>query len=321
MSWAFEPLIEKAKLYAQRGHSEDIHSSLFAFWMSLSLETLARAALSKIHPCLLADPTTEGNIHYAFGINPKTNPKSIAAKAVFARCSVMVPNFTDRMSTHCLLLADRRNKELHTGEAAFEGIDCGTWLPQTYEIFDILLQHCNRSLDDLLGTEHAATAKGMLKDQRESLLKEVKERISKAKSNFDALTGPAKSERVDKAKAAVSAWVAKGSLRQTENCPACGFLAAVSGEALSRGAAKIDEANATITREVRVLPNGLACPTCHLKLDSYQELLHAGVGKIFTSVEEEDPIQFFGIVPEDHVDINKLLEEHYYDEMNGYQNE
>src|SRR5690348_11746863 len=108
MDWASEALYNKAKVFAERAHDQPIDSALFAFWMSLTIEMLARAALAKIHPALLADPREPENIQYVFGITPKTPPKSIHAKTVFARCSVFVDGFTDRMSGHCLIMADRR---------------------------------------------------------------------------------------------------------------------------------------------------------------------------------------------------------------------
>jgi hypothetical protein len=44
----------------------------------------------------------------------------------------------------------------------------------------------------------------------------------------------------------------------------------------------------------------------------------AGLGAIYKIEEEEDPIEFFGIVPEEHVDVSELLRNHFADE---YQNE
>ena len=144
MDWASDTLYSKAKLYARRAHDERIDSALFGFWMSLSMELLARAALASIHPALLADPREPDNIQYAFGIVPKGVPKSIQAKALFARCSVFITDFTDKMSGHCLIMADRRNAELHSGVAAFEGIDNSGWLPSTYEVIEILLNYLKR---------------------------------------------------------------------------------------------------------------------------------------------------------------------------------
>jgi len=321
MEWGFDALYGKAKLFAQRANAEKLDSALFGVWMSLCSELLARAALAKIHPVLLADPTNEGNIHYVFGVNPKSNPKSVQAKAVFSRCSVLVKGFTDRMAGLCLVLADRRNKELHGGHAAFEGVEATTWLPHTYEVFDVLLKHIGVSFEDFLGKEHAAVALGMLKDQREHVEKEVKERISKFKKDFDGLDGKTKGERIAKTEAALKVWMKKNPLGHSHDCPSCGFAGALHGESLNRGPVKINEDEGTIKREVRVLPNKFRCGVCGIKLDGYQELLQAGLGKVFTTEEDEDPIEFFGIVPEDHVDIDKIIEEHYAEEMYGYQNE
>jgi hypothetical protein len=177
MDWEPEVLYNKAKLYARRAHDEPVDSALFGLWMSLALELLARSALAHIHPVLLADPREQDNIHYAFGIVPKNVPKSIPSKALFARCSVLVPGFTDKMSAHCLIMADRRNSELHTGAAAFEGIDNSKWLPPTYEVIEILLAHLKRDFTDFLG-DHGAVAMETLRDRRDTIKKEVQEKLA-----------------------------------------------------------------------------------------------------------------------------------------------
>src|SRR5262245_33395535 len=70
-------LYDKARLFMHLAHEQPIESQLFAFWASLSLELLCRAALAKVHPVLLADPREDGNILYAFGIQPARPPKGI----------------------------------------------------------------------------------------------------------------------------------------------------------------------------------------------------------------------------------------------------
>ncbi len=321
MEWEFDPLFAKAKLYAQRAHEENLDSPLFGFWMSLATELLARAALARIHPVLLADPTAEGNIHYVFGIVPKQNPRSVHAKTVFARCSVFIEKFTDQMSGHCLLLADRRNKELHGGDAAFEGLDPATWLPKTYEAFDVLLTHIGSSFHGLLGKEHGAIAASMLKDRREHIEKDVKDRISNARKEFEQLKGEEKTSRAGKTEVAMKQWLQKNPLGRPADCPSCGFAGALHGESLNRGPAKVSEDDGLLVREVRVLPTKFRCGVCLLKLDGYQELLQAGLGKVFTSSEEEDPVEFFGIDPEEYIDIEKVVNEYMAEEMYGYQNE
>ena len=77
MDWDSTLLYNKAKLYAERAHSEPVESALFALWMSLALELLARAALSRIHPVLLADPREQDPIHYVFWGGADEHPELV----------------------------------------------------------------------------------------------------------------------------------------------------------------------------------------------------------------------------------------------------
>lgn len=323
MDWSPESLYGKAKLYAQRAHDEPVESALFGFWMSLSLELLARAALSQIHPALLADPKEPDNIQYAFGIIPKNVPKSIQAKALFARCSVFIADFTDKMSGHCLIMADRRNSELHSGAAAFEGIDNSKWLPSTYEVVDVLLNHLRRNFTDFLGDEHGPVAVEALRDRRETIKKEVQEKLAAARKFYAEQTPEWKAERSASATPAMEAFVKANRLMRSHKCPACENKAIVSGETVGRGAARIDEAAGTIKREVRVLPNSFRCPFCKLNLSGFQELNEAGVGAIYTVEEQEDPIEFFGIDPEQYIDVDEVVRKYAEDHYAGddYDNE
>ena len=64
----------------------------------------------------------------------------------------------------------------------------------------------------------------------------------------------------------------------------------------------------------------MICVVCRLDLKGFQELNEAGLGAIYTVSEEEDPIDFFGIVPEEYVDVDELIRERAEEEW-GYQNE
>lgn len=320
MDWASDSLYNKAKVFARRAHNEPVNSALFAFWMSLSLELLARSALSHIHPVLLADPKEPDNLQYAFGIVPKGIPKSIAAKALFARCSVFVKDFTDKMSGHCLIVADRRNSELHTGAAAFEGLDNAKWLPESYEVIQILLAHLGRNFNDFLG-DHGQVALEVIRDRRDTIKKEVHDKLSAARKAYEALSPEEKAARDGGASATTRSWMAGTRLRRQCPCPACKNVAVVGGETVSRSPVKIDEDDNVIRREIRVLPNKLQCAYCNLALVSYQELKEADLGGIYTIAEEEDPIEFFGIEPEDYIDVEDVVRRYGEDMAAGYQNE
>jgi hypothetical protein len=224
-------------------------------------------------------------------------------------------------------MADRRNSELHSGIAAFEDIDNSAWLPATYEVMEVLLRHIGTDFAEFLGKDHAQSAIKMLhaqsaikmlKDRRENIKKEVLDRLSAAKKIAANVSSELRAKREESVEAPIAKWLSENALRRGCNCPACGSGAIMSGESISRGPARVDEDAATIQREVRVLPNFFRCPVCKLKLDGYQEMLEAGLGTIYTAVEVEDPIEFFGIVPEEHVDVEKLLREYHED---GYANE
>jgi hypothetical protein len=319
MDWDSTLLYNKAKLYAERAHSEPVDSALFGLWMCLGLELLARASLAHIHPVLLADPREQDNIHYAFGILPRSIPKSIPAKALFARCSVFISGFTDKMSAHCLILADRRNSELHSGAAAFEHIDNAKWLPATYEVVEVLLVHLGRDFPDFLGG-HASVAVEALKDRHDNIKKEVQSKLSAARRAYESLSPQEKEEQNIAADQKTAAWVRETKLRLKSPCPACGNAAVISGEVVGRGPVRIDEDSGSITREVRVLPNKLHCAFCNLLLASFQDLREADRGTIYTVEEHEDPMEFFGIDPEEYVDVDKIIRRYAEDEF-GYNNE
>jgi len=162
MIWDYDGLWQKAKQYVDRAYREEREGSLFAFWSSLSLEFLARATLARIHPALLADPSSPEHLLYAFGIEKTTKPKSIAITTVFLRCTNVCPEFTKDVSDACTTITERRNSELHSGELAFEGIPTSNWLAQFYKACSILLKFQEKSLADLLPPEEVAAANAMI---------------------------------------------------------------------------------------------------------------------------------------------------------------
>jgi hypothetical protein len=166
-----EVAITASWIYITRAHDQPIDSHLFAFWVSLSLELLCRAALARVHPVLLADPREDGSILYAFGIQPAKRAKTIVTKAILIRCTLLVDGFTEEMASHCALMADRRNAELHSGAVAFDEFDNALWLPPTYETIEVLLKHMGVIFEDFLGSDHAPAAVEMVRGRRETIKK------------------------------------------------------------------------------------------------------------------------------------------------------
>jgi hypothetical protein len=83
---------------------------------------------------------------------------------------------------------------------------------------------------------------------------------------------------------------------------------------------KVDEEESAISRTVRVMPNKLRCAHCKLILLSFQELREAERGNIYTVDVTQDPIEFFGIDPEEYVDVDEIVRR-YGEDMAAYENE
>jgi hypothetical protein len=259
---------------------------------------------------LLADPVADGNIFYAFGKQPKTSPKSIQAKTVFGRCMIFVDGFTMEMSEHCILMASLRNSELHTGVAAFETLDNAAWLPATYEMMAVLLPHLGTNFEDFLGEDDGSAARKMLADRRENLKKEILDRISAAEKEYAHLEDSEKETRRKTFQPRIMSMLRQRNTLRECKCPACRESAIMAGEIVSRGPVRIDEAKPVIEREVRVLPTQFKCPYCGLTLNGFQEMREAGVGTIYAVTEDEDPVEFFGVNPEDYIDTEEFIRNH-----------
>ena len=312
MNWSFDALFAKAKLYMERADEEDANSPLFPFWASLSLEFLCRAALSAVHPSLLADPREGSNLLYACGIEVKTAPKSIPAKTVFDRCQSVIPTFDKSAFEYCLMMSERRNAELHSGEAAFEGLDTGRWLPRHYELAEVVLIHINKSLEDYLGDDGAERARAMLDDMKRGMQATVEEKKSACRKWFIQLGSQERATKIAAANEKIDDIINKTADVAKVTCPACGSAGIVMGEVSGYGKPKIRDDQVRV--EKRVLPNEFRCACCNLRLSGYGELNLAGVGSIFTIDKFEDPVEFFNIDVQDYADVDEMMREYAADE-------
>jgi hypothetical protein len=223
LEWSSDTLWSKAKLFSEQAFSVDPRGELFPLLASLSLEALGKAALSKIHPALIADPRGEGqNVLYAFGV-PTKEPRTIVAKTVFSRLTLLVHAFTEDDAKACLLMAERRNRQLHTGEMAYADHKSGSWLPDYYRVVTILVEFMGRELVEFLGKSGATEAleTNVREDQR--INSGVIKRISACKQAIAALTPDELTARRKNAEPKRS-WVVFGEgglWGKSHLCPAC----------------------------------------------------------------------------------------------------
>jgi len=158
-TWNPDALFVKAQRYIENMLGVGSDQWEYALWSSLSLEFLARAALANVSPALLADNKDSwSSLYHALGFKPtepKFTPKSIPISDVFRRLTAILPEFSKEHADFGILHTGRRNSELHSGEAAFEGVKASKWQPDFYQVSEALLRSMGMSLSDFIGEAEA----------------------------------------------------------------------------------------------------------------------------------------------------------------------
>jgi hypothetical protein len=284
MTWTHDGLWQKTKVYVKRTFDLDRDSPLFPFWAILSLEMLARAALAKVHPVLLADPTGGENILYACGFPSPKAPKSIPAKTVFSRCQKVVADFTEEEFKICMTLVDRRNQELHTGAASFEDFPTTIWLADFFRISELLLRSQGLELSDLFDEDEAKAAQVMIEASRNKARKKASDQIAAAKRTFQAL--PEQERNNLRGSASAKAKQARRLFGKLISCPACDSEAVITGENVRSTEPRLEEG--LIIQETVMIPTLLRCFSCQLELNGHSLLHGAQLGGQYTVRKELD---------------------------------
>lgn len=298
--WTSDALWAKSKSFCDFAFETQPGSALFPLLASFALELLGKSALAKIHPVLIADPRGEGsNVLYAFGV-PTKSPHTIVAKSVFSRLTQLVPGFTQEDEDACMLLAERRNRELHTGVFAYSGYNSGEWLDDFYRVAKVLCDFLGRDVSELLGPTHGAEAEETAKQSREKAEARVHKAIAEAKARFQALR-PAEILERAKVVSGLSSWhYDMGQTYRVTDCPACQKPALLAVRVVAERPAEIDVD--TIYQTDVLSPRAFRCPVCDLELQGTAELRVVKLADQLTRTYESTPVEFFDIQPEQVVD-------------------
>jgi hypothetical protein len=291
MSWKSEDLWKKACLYYSRAFEHDREDPLFPLWSSIGLEFLARAALAKVHPSLLADPMQGENVLYACGFPSAKPPKSVSAKTVFHRLTVVMPGFTSSDFKFCTALMEMRNAELHSGELPFDKYATTKWYPQLCRISKLMAEYCGKSLAELFGPKESKAALELVDVFKSKLRAEVTQLIKQFKQGFALLNKSAAADKIKGAKLEVSRhsdWKCRKL-----SCPACKTEGLLQGDIL-----KVLEAKATeegIEEKAIIIPTRFSCYACGLSLPTSQHLYFANMADQHTKTTFSDPRDYYGI--------------------------
>jgi len=290
--WDAEALFVKAQRYAESmlGDVPDEQEALFA---SLTLEFLARAALANVSPALLADASNWQSLLHSLGFTPtesKFSPKSITAAELFRRLSAVIPNFTQENESFCVVHTGRRNAELHSGEAAFDGVSNSSWSPRFYATCEVLLNSMGETLESLVGKEESATARKLVAAAADETSKAAKGDVEAHRKVWEAKN---KNER-DALSAGAKIW-ARRQMGHRVSCPTCKSAALIQGEPVGATHRKLEEDEITQVQEY--LPTHFECVACGLKVLGLSRLNAIGLGDRYKSTSIYDAAEYYA--PED----------------------
>jgi hypothetical protein len=289
-----ESLWQKAKLYARRATAASRDDPTFGLWATIALEFLARSTIARVHPVLVADPQEPQYLLYAFGFRTDRSPRTIAAKAVFARCQAIVPGFTDTERTFAMTLIERRNAELHSGSPAFHGIPSSEWLAEYYRVCDILLKGQGRGLGHLFGGDEAKTARKLIRAAESNVKSKVLSELARLGNEFRALPRAQRKKLAAEGRKRAELSATSRALATRVRCPSCNSWGVQWGQRVRTGE-PIAEEDIILIKSV-VLPTKFECVACGLTLTSHGELHFAGIGDRFTVDEYIDPRDYYGLV-------------------------
>jgi hypothetical protein len=318
MSWEREPLFSKAKLFFEKAFDEDKEEPHFGLWCAMGLELLARSAVAKVSPTLLAEPDREHqNLLHALNLgSSKKQRKSIATIQVLSLCQTLIKEFTESECTVASAIVNRRNEELHSGGVAFDEYPTQQWISGFYKCCKILSEFQGESLKSLFGEDLQKEADLILAEEAEEIQGKTKNQIAAHKKVFEGKEEKERTRLKEEAQKNSDKLSSRGHHRVV--CPSCGCTATVLGDPFGKD--NIEHGFGEIIVRQSILPTKFNCIACELKLNGYNVLSAAGIGNHYTRRTTYTPEEFYEMInPDDYVAIAER-----YDEIgphNEYNNE
>jgi hypothetical protein len=293
----------KSKVFVARGliarNAGDFDT--FHTWAALALELLGKAALASVHPALVADPNSFNSLLVACGRPVTDDTRSIGAKTVYERLKSLSNEFDDRAAKFCMLTANRRNEELHSGNSPTGDLAPERWVPEYWRLADIISRIANRTLEEWLGAEEASRARSVIQDTSRVLAAAIEGRISNARSSFDRKYPPDSQELRDILAVTQKMDVPVGHRDLVRNadghtrveCPACGASAWLFGEEIGSHRHPVeydrDTGWAWQMEDVIFRSEAFQCAACDLFLNGRVELDAASLPEEFEDERELEP--------------------------------
>lgn len=335
-AWDSDALLAKATLYFSRAFEAERQedAEIFAFWAHLALELLARAAVAKVNPALLAQGSRKDSLQYGLGLRPEIDPLdaiSISTEAVVSICKQFVEGFGSGDAAVCTTARRRRNAELHSATAAMADLERG-WRGRMFGTCKTLCLHLETDFAHLFGADSAEVADRLIAEDAESVRAGTREAIEGAKARLEELTEEEIEERTRNAeeelkeesyrrrgfplgRSPFNREAPKPRVLAEVPCPVCKTTIALRGEVVQSSPPRIDEDGQLVQSDI-ALPTLLECPVCELRLDGISQLTQAGFGDPVYLRDYPDPIETFDVDIHNYRDefLQSLAEDSAYED-------
>ena len=297
-----DALYAKSQVYIRRGlrAQADKDTEEYQLWASLALELLGKAALAKVHPALVADPTHYQSLFAACGRQLSPDIKTIGAKTLFERLSHIEKGFDARHQKFCEQMALRRNAELHSGESPFSGMSAEAWEREFWGAMEIVLAIQDENLESWLGAEESKAPAKIIEQANEAARWAVQHRISRCKEGFERkYQDPKQREKIIEESQQLQWKEENWDAIERERCPACnssGFLGGTEWHEQvidTEGPIDLYDENGdwcgdppmeTVEKSFNV--EVFECPSCGLHLYGVKEIAAAELSDEFTLTED-----------------------------------
>jgi hypothetical protein len=266
-----------------------------ALWASAALEFLGKAALARVSPLLIAEPTTDGvNVLIASGLIEGTAKfSSVGASTIFKRCGHAFRPFS---AADAQKFADARNEYLHGAGIGFTSLPADIWWPRFWSLAATLVTAQDRSLDELVGPDRTAAVEAYLEQNSKNVEHRTESLISRANQRLAQHRSGSLPSKVQLEWDATPDLTA--GLRYSEHavCPACGAAGTVEGDDGSDTAYEYepgyDEDDPGSVRATVTVPvDYFSCPVCHLVLDRYELIVQAGISETFSAIDDDPALE------------------------------
>lgn len=318
MSWSSDRYFAKAQLYWTRATAMQRESQEFLLTVSFFCEFVIRGALVHGNPVLNAAVDEESQL-FAAGLQPSRPPKTVDISLGLARLARLIPELADEDGKTVSALIIARNAELHGDSDEIHLIPNMEILPRIYSFVIKAADWAGQDVLTLMGADDGTYARRIAEAVLKNRKRRVADLIRIQKDRFFSLDREEQKRLKEAGKPPfVSAVTKTGHHLRAERCPACAGDGILGGTPMGRSAPILREDG--IVEEVRTSPDVFECKCCDLAIRGLDELLAAGFAHEFTTVDDKDVVEMFGIDPMDYVNIEDVVRE-YHDSAYAYQDE